>query len=72
MIFLGLGRKRLAKVTSHICYFYSKKRKEASLGRIAASFNATQSRGFEFQQAAFNTIECQKGSCQEVEDWTIG
>lgn len=54
---LGLGRKRLAKVTPDICYFCSKKRKEASLGRTAASFNAAQSRGFEFQQEAFNTTE---------------
>lgn len=28
-----------------------------------------QLRGFEFQQAAFNTTEWHKGSCQEVKDW---
>lgn len=28
-----------------------------------------QRRGFEFQQAAFNTTEWHKGSCQEVKHW---
>lgn len=49
--FLRLGRKRLVKVVSDSCYFYSKKRKEASLGIIDASFSAAQSRDSEFQQA---------------------
>lgn len=55
--FLGLDRKRLAKETQDTCWFYSQKRKVASLGRIAAYFNAAQIRGFEFRQAASNTAE---------------